>query len=239
MATSDVTVIVPQFGSCHLTDQCVRSFRAAHGPEPRLFVVDDGTHPAELDLYRPRLHATAELLERTHAGVTAAWNAGLEASHTAWLAFLNNDAVTHGRWLEALLAPLLSGAAEMTGVEWRIERHLPVASQTEDDSQVDRGNQRQLLAGWCFAIARERLLDLGGFDPALELYFSDTDLQLRLQASSRFIDPLHCVEHLPLVHRGHQTAHRLPDQRRQWSRDRRRFQQKWLRTSATAANSQH
>lgn len=234
MATTDVTVIVPQFGSCHLTEQCVRTFRAAHVLGPHLLVVDDGTPPAELAPHRWRLQMNAELLERTHAGVTAAWNAGLEASRSRWLVFLNNDVVTHGPWLQSLLAPLVAGQAELTGVAWRVERHLPTVASPAVASR-SRFAERRLLVGWCFAIARERLLALGGFDPALELYFSDTDLQLRLRESSQLTEPLGCIEALPLGHCGHQTAHRLPDQRHQWSRDRQRFQQKWRRHWNVAA----
>lgn len=220
--SGNATVVIPQFRRPELTERCVQSFRAHHGPDPSILIVDDGSPAAEIERLRQSLGGAATFLEQPHRGVTAAWNAGLYASRATELVFLNNDTITHGVWLDRLLAPLQAGAARMVGVAWRQERHLPAVV----------ARQRRccrFLTGWCFAIARSELVSLGGFDESLARYFSDTDLQLRLLVSSESTDPLLVVEGLPLVHLGHATAHRLPDRATQWERDRRWFQAKWGR----------
>lgn len=217
---ADVTVIIPQFNRCHLTRRCVESLLAHHSHPLELVIADDGSDPADLAPDLSWLSARAQLLRLPHRGVTAAWNAAAAAARSDWLVFLNNDTGTLGPWLERLIEPLRTGAAAMTGVATRSERDLPAAAQGLTDN-------RRLLAGWCFAIGRQRLHALGGFDPALRLYYSDTDLQVRLLLDAGRTNPLLCVAGLPLIHSGHATAHRLPDHHRQWRRDRLRFLDKW------------
>jgi GT2 family glycosyltransferase len=217
---ADVTIIIPQFNRCDLTRRCVTSLMEMNPQPPPLLVADDGSAEAALDPDLTWLSSHARVLRLPHQGVTAAWNAAAQAAQTRWLIFLNNDALSLGPWIDRLLEPLRMGAAEMTGVEWRLDRDLPPSLRT----LLPQG---RLLAGWCFAIARHRWLDLGGFDPSLALYFSDTDLQLRLLADSAKASPLLGVEGLPLIHAGHATTRRLPDRRRQWRRDRDQLLAKW------------
>jgi GT2 family glycosyltransferase len=220
-SSCDATLVIPQFRRSELTERCVQTFRAHHGPDPSILIVDDGSPPEEVERLRSALGGAATILDQPRCGVTAAWNAGLHASRSAHLVFLNNDTVTYGAWLDRLLVPLRANAARMIGVAWRQERQLPAVL----------ARQRRfcrLLTGWCFAIARADLVALGGFDASLRRYFSDTDLQLRLLTGDAE-DPLLAVEGLPLVHLGHATAHRLADRATQWERDRRLFQAKWHR----------
>jgi GT2 family glycosyltransferase len=220
MPELDAAVIVPQFGRFELTVACLSSFRAAHMDQPRFVVVDDGSAPGDIDAVERCLSARDTLVRQEHRGVTAAWNAGWQATEAEFLVFLNNDSLTQGPWLNDLLTPLACGEALMTGVEWRIERELV--------RRAIAGRERPLLlAGWCIAMRRDTLAGLGGFDPELELYFSDTDFQLRLMREHGDFASLAVVPGLPLTHLAHATAHGLSDQHRQWLRDRRRFLRKW------------
>ncbi len=218
---SDVTVIVPQYHQCHLTRRCVDSLIRAHGETPpEILVADDGSAPVVLAPEVAWFEARSRFLRLEHRGVTATWNAAARACITEWLVFLNNDTGSLGPWVDRLLEPLRAGRSQLSGVSWRTERHLPKAWRSLP-------SEPRLLTGWCLGISRDKWLALGGFDESLELYFSDTDLQLRLLKESPCETPLVCVEDLPLIHAGHATAHRLPDQRRQWHRDWQRFQEKW------------
>lgn len=229
---SDVTVIIPQFNRLDFTVYCATSLRQCHDDSPQVLIVDDGSDPTLLADWTPQLRSCGELLTRPHRGVTAAWNAGLQACRTRWVVFLNNDTETRGDWCEQLITPLRRTEASLAGVRWRTERHLPQALQHHWRGPC-------WLQGWCFAAERSRLLDLGGFDESLELYFSDTDLQLRclVQTAATGGRALMCVDGLSITHVGHATAHRLPDVRRRWLRDRRTFHQKWHHGFGGAAAS--
>ncbi|MFV0445866.1 MAG: glycosyltransferase family 2 protein [Planctomycetaceae bacterium] len=214
----DATLIIPQCNQLDLTRRCCQTLQRTQTVWPEILIVDDGSDVDLLSDALPELDACGDLLQLPHRGVTAAWNSGCEAARTRWVILLNNDVWSLGPWCEQLLAPLRAGVATLTGVEWRDERQLPAALA---------GRWERWLSGWCLAIERSRLLDLGGFDPDLALYFSDTDLQIRLRRMASPVDPLLAVSGLPIRHAGHQTAHRLRDVREQWQRDRRTFHRKW------------
>lgn len=121
----------------------------------------------------------------------------------------------------------------LTGVRLRTESSLP-------KPLLKLLPTRQFLEGWCFAVRRDDLLRLGGFDESMTLYWSDTDFQCRLlqshepllqrptgQADNSTACPFIAMPHLPLRHLGHQTTHAAPTHRQQWHTDRAAFIRKW------------
>lgn len=210
----DTTLIIPQYNSPELTIQAVQSLRQ-HDPTPwPVLVVDNGSSPGTLRALQAARLPAVEVIALARPGLTAAWNYAATRCRTPTILFLNNDTRTRGPWVPTLLAEHRISRAILTGVERRCEPHLnpPV----------------ELLAGWCLAVDRTAFETVGGFDESMELYFSDTDLQLRL--AERFPDRVRtCVQPLPLVHIGHQTTAQLMERRSNWLRDRNRFRSRWVR----------
>lgn len=228
----DVTVILPQHGRPELTVDAVQSLQREHAEPPRIVVVDDGSPVNDLRwLHTAPMARTEIYLTGRQRGITAAWNLGLRKADGEILVFLNNDTLTTGPWLNALTAPLRNGDALMTGVAWRRERHLPAAIFSRLVQRRDVGEASsppKLLAGWCFAVGRELLERLGGFDERFRLYFSDTDLQCRLLAGGNGPDRcLRAVPRLAIRHLGHQSTSRSPSRRRWWREDHHQFLSKW------------
>lgn len=215
----DVTIIVPQYNQPALTIACLRSLYAAHQQCPRVIVVDDGsTGEAAASVRREVPNAT--VVCRPHQGVTAAWNHGARLATSELLVFLNNDAESHGPWIDRLIAPLRQPDVQMTGVADRLE---PAISKHNPGAAPGR-----LLEGWCFAMRHQDFNAFNGFDESLRLYFSDTDLQLRLwQRSGNRHSALHVVRGLPIRHAGHRTTRTVRERRSIWLRDRERFLEKW------------
>jgi GT2 family glycosyltransferase len=230
----DVTVILPQHGRSGLTVDAVRSLQREHSDLPRIVVVDDGSPMRELrELHTASMVRTEIYPTGRQRGVTAAWNLGWQQARGEILVFLNNDTLSTGPWLSTLTAPLRNGEALMAGVSWRRERHLPAGVfprvlPSRDDEETSR--PPMLLAGWCFAIRRDLLDRLGGFDERFRLYFSDTDLQCRLLAGVDAPERcLHMVPGLAVHHLGHQSTSRLPSRNRWWHEDHQQFLAKWRR----------
>jgi len=222
----DATIVIPQHGHAELTRQCVASLRAVDPKPWPVIVIDDGSPAGEVD----RLVDVAgpiQLIEQPRRGVSAAWNRGAADAETDWLIFLNNDTISHSAWVDRLLAPLREGSCAISGGRLREERGLPAAmGQRESGSEF--------LEGWVMALSTERFAELGGFDEAMRIYWSDTDLQLRAveEWTEGNTSPLRAVDDLPLTHLGHRTAHdprALRHRRRQWLADRRVFIEKWTR----------
>ena len=130
-----------------------------------------------------------------NAGFGAAINQGLRASSTPYLATLNDDAVAHPGWLEALTGALERRPdAGMGASQVRLfgEPRLDSAGMlvARDGSSKQRGQGRPpedfpveeevLLPSGSAALYRRAMLEeVGGFDDTFFLYCEDTDLGLR------------------------------------------------------------
>lgn len=210
-----VSLIIPQFNQAGLTLQAIRSLRQADPVRWPILVVDNGSSPDSIRQLHELRDAEVQVITRKEAGLTSAWNSAARHSQADYLIFLNNDTQSTGPWVESLLAPLQRGTAIVSGIATRREPQL--------STPVD------LLAGWCFAIRRETFIAVDGFDPAMQLYFSDTDFLLRVRdrcataSASTFVE----VPKLPITHIGHATAHQLPHQKAQWQADRDAFLTRW------------
>lgn len=235
----DITLIIPQYQQSERTRECVASVRRHEAAAWPIVVIDDGSAPAHRALLREDDPQTRFVSVR-HRGLTAAWNIGVRLAETELVVLVNNDVRWSGPVVDGLAQPLRDKTALVTGVAWREERWWP-------SRWKEALPPRPLLAGWCWAFRRQTWLELGGFDESLELYFSDTDFQLRVLRESQgssakcqgFNRNAACLAlgtwplalgsqpFAPLHHAAHGTTKQLPDRREQWERDRRRFQEKW------------
>jgi GT2 family glycosyltransferase len=111
--------------------------------------------------------------------------------------------------------------AVVSGIRLRRERGLPRTVMAKLPCA-------EFVEGWCFAVAREEFERVGGFDPAMRVYWSDTDLMCRLVlAAGGAQDAMWVNGELPVRHLGHRTARRLAERRRLWREDRGAFIRKW------------
>jgi GT2 family glycosyltransferase len=128
-------------------------------------------------------------------GFGAAINQAMAATRAPYLATLNDDAVVHSGWLEALVAALqrrpdagmCASQVRLFGEELLDSAGMLVAG---DGSSKQRGHGRPpsdfpvpeetLFPSGSAALYRRAMLDeIGGFDDAFFLYCEDTDLGLR------------------------------------------------------------
>jgi GT2 family glycosyltransferase len=104
-------------------------------------------------------------------GFTAPVNAGLRAVDTPYAVVMNDDVEPLEGWWEPLRAALDDGAAVV----------FP---------QTVEGAMREDFAAWCFALGARTIEEMSHapgqfFDPALRVWFQDTDLLVRLRAIGR------------------------------------------------------
>jgi len=211
----DATIVIPQHERSELTLATVRALRRHETRRWPIVVVDDGSS-AEAAAALERLPDDVQSLRQPHRGVTAAWNLALQHVTTPVVILLNNDVLIDGAWVGRLIEPVRCGWAAVSGVERRREGAVPA----DVLQQVGRS---EFVAGWCWAFRAADARALGGFDPTLWLYFSDTDLQARLLGNA----DVAIVDGLPLRHVGHQSTRSLAGRGAQWRADRARFVSKW------------
>jgi GT2 family glycosyltransferase len=104
-------------------------------------------------------------------GFTAPVNAGLRAVDTPYAVVMNDDVEVLEGWWEPLRAALDGGASVV----------FP---------QTVEGAMREDFAAWCFALYAGTIAEMSHapgefFDPALRVWFQDTDLLVRLRAIGR------------------------------------------------------
>ncbi len=217
-----VSFIIPQFRQSDLTRRCLETLLEHHSTALQVIVVDDGSPKRELLSLQRQDFQNVEIVRiPSNRGVTYAWNRGAEFATGKHFIFLNNDVITSGPWCQQLIAALHTGHCVMSGPKFRREKRTPHHLQRLLADEA-------ILEGWCLAISRSSFHEFGGFDERFHLYFSDTDLLLRVVEARQSGDALREVRDLPITHHPHSTTSQLTDRGSQWRRDRETFMKKWF-----------
>ena len=170
---------------------CLRSLETQTFDCFEVVVVDNsGTKRVKTEGARARVIANDR-----NAGFGAAINQAFRATEAPYLVTLNDDAVAHPRWLEALVtaaearpeAGMCASEVRLAGSDRLDSAGMLVAA---DVSSKQRGHgeassvfaqcKDALLPSACAALYRRKMLDeIGLFDEKFFLYCEDTDLGLR------------------------------------------------------------
>ena len=186
-----VTVVVPTLADDHALADCLRSLETQTLDRFEVIVVDNsGAGRAKAIGNRARVIANPR-----NVGFGAAANQAFHASAAAYLATLNDDAVAHPQWLEALVAAAEAGPRiGMCASEVRLADSGQLDSAgmliAADGSSKQRGHGESpvkfsgaaeaLFPSGSAALYRRRMLEeIGLFDESFFLYCEDTDLGLR------------------------------------------------------------
>ena len=186
-------MVVPTLAADSRLQECVESLGRQTRRDFEVIVVDNsGTGLVRENGTAPG----ARVIENArNAGFGGAVNQGMRASTSPYVATLNDDAVAHPDWLEALVAALERRPdAGMCARQVRLfgETRLDSAGMlmARDGSSKQRGHGRPpedfpvaeeaLLPSGSAALYRRAMLEeIGGFDDDFFLYCEDTDLGLR------------------------------------------------------------
>ena len=238
------SVIIPQHGCWEQTVECCAGLLRLHA-EQRLevIVVDDGSPAEDRRQVRRFLPASVQILEQAHQGVTAAWNAGLQAARGELLVLLNNDVRTQRPWV-GQLSPLLSEPVRVLGPR----RHGQRLGQTLWPGCRVPAAEERFLQGWCLAFRRRTWEAVGPFDERMRLYWSDTDWLLRCLLLNSSPESGCSAGNLgagfgllpsgSLQHQGHVSTRRLAQRRTWWRSDRAAFVAKWCAPQAVSESEQ-
>jgi GT2 family glycosyltransferase len=186
-----VTVVIPTLAADSRLLECVESLGRQTRRDFEVIVIDNSGK----GLAR-RSAGGARILESAcNVGFGAAINRGIEASSTPYVAVLNDDAVAHPEWLDALVRALESRPdAGMCASQVRLfgEHRLDSAGMliSGDGIGKQRGQGRPpedfpvpeetLFPSGSAALYRRAMLQqTGAFDESFFLYCEDTDLGLR------------------------------------------------------------
>jgi N-acetylglucosaminyl-diphospho-decaprenol L-rhamnosyltransferase len=232
-ATTRVTAIVVAHDSADVLPACLGAFAGQGVP---VIVVDNASRDGSAEL--AERHGATVLRMGRNEGYGRANNAGVRAATTDFVLICNPDAVPDPggveRLLEAaarypdagLLAPRI---IEPDGRFFFQPRSLlaPYLHNPGGRLALPEGDCcAPFLSGACFLTRRELFLDLGGFDPAIFLFYEDDDLCRRVADRGRAL--LHVHEAIVRHARGRSSA---PEPGRIF---RSRWHQAWSRSYVSA-----
>jgi len=180
-----VSVVVCAYNAERTMDRCLASLAVLNYPDYEVIVVNDGSQDRTGELTES--YDFCRLINQPNKGLSAARNAGAEASTGDIVAYTDSDCVADPDWLTYLVAKMeMSDLAACGG---------PNFPPPEDDLvpaavAVAPGGPTHVLisdeiaehiAGCNMAFRRDVLLQLGGFDPIYRAAGDDVDICWRLQ----------------------------------------------------------
>lgn len=184
-----VTAVVVAFESAAVLPECLDALRAAGVPA---IVVDNASRDASAEV--ARAHCARVLVQAVNHGYGRANNIGVEAADgAAWCLLVNPDLVVAPDTVARLLAVakahpkaamLVPRIVEADGSVFEHEVTLlsPVAPPLPATAGLGDGVREVAFAsGACMLVRRDVFRALGGFDPAIFLFYEDDDLCLRLR----------------------------------------------------------
>jgi hypothetical protein len=198
MSPAPVSIVIVSRGRPGLLGRCLTGIGQLCHPAFELVVVAD---PDGMTAARAKgWEARAKLVAFDAANISAARNAGITAASGEIIAFIDDDAVPEPTWLDHLTAPFADLGVAATGgfvigrngisLQWGARgvdahgRKIALADDREEpfEPELPAGYVTK-TEGTNFAVRRNLLAGLGGFDPSFRFYLDETDLNIRLAAS--------------------------------------------------------
>ncbi len=177
------SVVVCAYQAQDTIEECLWSLTELDYPNYEVLVVDDGSTDATAPIAR---RFPVRLLSREHLGLSGARNVGLEHAEGEIVAYIDADARADPDWLTYLVLALeAQGTAGVGGPNPAPPDDPPVAQCVAlspggpihvllDDERAEH------VPGCNMAFWRERLLEIGGFDPTYRAAGDDVDVCWKL-----------------------------------------------------------
>ncbi len=188
-------VVVRTADRPHLLGDALESLCRQQAPPARVLVVDDGATPAAPVCERFGDRLPLEVVRTGGSGRAAAAQAGLESASATHVVYLDDDDLFLPEHLLVLGRAVARGVTlpytdaiqgvwepDGAGALRPVARHRTFGGEF----QAERLRLVNHIPLPTVAIPRELALEVGGFDPALDLY-EDWDLLLRLAARTPFV----------------------------------------------------
>ncbi|HIT66103.1 MAG TPA: glycosyltransferase family 2 protein [Candidatus Merdisoma merdipullorum] len=141
-----ISVIIPVYRVEEYLSRCVDSVLAQTYENMEVILVDDGSPdgcPAICDAYAA-LDSRVRVLHQKNTGLSGARNAGIDASHGKWLAFVDSDDYLAPRFLERLYEVCVDTGSDLGVCRWEYVKGEPIPERGSGGVRVYTG--REMLA---------------------------------------------------------------------------------------------
>lgn len=203
------SIIIVTFNSAETIETCLRSVIGTLRPQDEVFIVDNNSSDNTLAVVRatiPAHESRVHLLPQpTNTGFSRGCNIGIEHSHGEYIILLNPDTEVFEDWIARLTHHFQEydhtgavGALTNSGMSnQNILRYFPdYYTYLQDVSGLlaalrQRFNRKsvptRVLMGFCMALRREVLEEIGGLDEDIFLGDDDLELSWRLRINGFYL----------------------------------------------------
>jgi len=193
-----VKVIVVNWNGKRFLPECLDGLRRQVHGSFTVTLVDNGSSDGSVEFVRRNYPEVEVMALSKNLGFAAANNIALEALNTEYVALLNNDAVPHPMWLDALTRAMERHPDAGLAASKMVFHHAPdsidragdgftaagVAQLRGRSERAETYDQEEYVFGACAGAAMYRtdmLRDIGLFDEDFFLLYEDVDLSFRAQ----------------------------------------------------------
>ena len=192
-----ISIVAPVFDAAEHARTFVEAFARQSLPgKVELILVDDGSQTPLSIAFEGNDGLDFSIVRLPHnQGRAAARNAGIAASSAPYVAFMDIDCIPQTDFLEHLAAQIATGADLVFGhVEFRSGDNYFDAyeNRVQQSRQSDLGNWQLRMTSANFAVRRDVLTAVGGFDSSYRQYgLEDRDLFIRIRQSFPDLQPVY------------------------------------------------
>jgi GT2 family glycosyltransferase len=184
-STATISVIVCTRNGRPRILACLRALRKQSLAAHEVIVVDDGSTDGTADLVE-REFPSVTLIRLEPCGLSAARNAGAEASTGEFVAFTDDDCEPDRDWIAGLATAFAKGWDGVGGPNLppppkdEVEAVVAAAPGAPSHVMLD-DEEAEHLPGCNIAVRRKAYFDIGGFDPQFRTAGDDVDFCWRLR----------------------------------------------------------
>jgi O-antigen biosynthesis protein len=199
-----VSVVICSYNGARTLDQCLRSMLAIDYPDYEVILVDDGSTDNTQEI--ARRYPDIRTIRQENLGLSEARNTGYRAASGSIIAYTDSDCFADPDWLTLLVHQLwITGANAVGGPNLTPDDGWLAACVAVCPGQpthvLENDQKAEHVPGCNFAVYRETLEELGGFQSRYRKAGDDVDMCWRIMQAGYWItfSPGACVWH----HRRH------------------------------------
>ncbi len=200
-AQPSVSVVVVNYRGADDTIACLRALSELDYPRLEIICVDNASPGDDADRIRAAVPSATLIAAERNLGFAGGCNLGARHAQGTVLAFLNNDARPHPRWIDAAVTALradptvaavaskvldldgekadfVDGGLTWFGMGYKRHADTPIA----DLPQAEHDTAKDVLfaTGSAMFVRASVFAELGGFDDDFFMFYEDVDLGWRL-----------------------------------------------------------
>lgn len=195
-----VSIVILSYNSREDLAECIPSFMSQTYQNFEIIVVDNASQDGSEEFIRTNYPEIKLVQTGKNLGYPAGNNAGFEVAEGEYFVVVNPDTVADREWLSELIKPLendptIAATTPKILIYYQKDKintcantnHLTGLTFCRGlNKSTDEFNTRQVVSavsGCSFAIRRDTLKQIKGFDPDFFLYQEDADLSWRIRFS--------------------------------------------------------